>query len=196
MPALAGDRHRVSAAAGQCVAQALFRIESLTPLIEGHLREIGAEPHLAGIGHQCAGEQVEQSRLAGAVGADDADPVAAHDPGREIPHDRAVSIGFGDALRDRDQPAGQVGTSGIQPGRALRADVLIATLAQRVQFGEPSLVARATGGDAVAQPILLHRDLAAELVVLPRLLLEYSIAPRLEGRETLVKGPGNAAVEP
>jgi len=28
---------------------------------------------------------------------------------RKIPHDRATTIGFGDALRDRDQPAGQLG---------------------------------------------------------------------------------------
>jgi hypothetical protein len=47
----------------------LFRVEGFAALIEGHLREVGAEPDLAGIGHQCAGEQVEQCRLASAVGA-------------------------------------------------------------------------------------------------------------------------------
>ena len=36
-----------------------------------------------GIGHQFAGKQVEQV-LAGAVGADDAEPVATHDPRRKI----------------------------------------------------------------------------------------------------------------
>src|SRR4051794_34821144 len=51
-------------------------------------------------------------------------------------------------------------------------------------------------GDAVAQPTLPHRDLAAELVSLARLLLEYSVAPRLECRETLVEDPGDPAVEP
>ena len=59
--------------------------------------------------------------------------------------------------------------------------------AQRVQLGEPALVARAPGGDAVAQPVLLHRDLAAELVLLAGLLLEYRVAPSLECRETLVQ---------
>src|SRR5260370_32977133 len=51
-------------------------------------------------------------------------------------------------------------------------------------------------GDAVAQPVLLHRDLAAELVSLARLLLEYSVAPRLGPRETLVEEPGDPAGQP
>ena len=65
--------------------------------------------------------------------------------------------------------------------------VLAPLAAQRVQLGEPPLVARAPGGDAIAQPILLHRDLAAELVLFAFLLLEDRVAPRLERRETLVE---------
>ena len=68
--------------------------------------------------------------------------------------------------------------------------VLPSLAAQRVQFGEPPLVARAPGGDAIAQPILLHRDLAAELVLLAVLLLEDRVAPRLERRETLIQRCG------
>ena len=68
--------------------------------------------------------------------------------------------------------------------------------AQRVQFGEPPLVARAPGGDAVAQPVLLHRDLAAELVLFAFLLFEDRVAPRLETGKTLVERAGDAAVEP
>ena len=180
----------------KCLGQALFRVEALAALVERHLREVGAEPHLAGIGHQRAGQQVEQRRLAGAVRADDADPVAAHDPRRKIPHDRAAAIGFGDALRHGDQPAGQIGLRRLEPDRALRAALLLALPAQRVQFGEPPLVAGAPGGDAIAQPILLHRDLAAELVLFVLLLFEDRVAPRLERRETLVQRPGDAAVEP
>jgi hypothetical protein len=47
-----------------------------------------------------------------------------------------------------------------------RAPLLLALPAQRVQLGEPPLVAGAPCGDAIAQPILLHRDLAAELALL------------------------------
>jgi hypothetical protein len=39
------------------------------------------------VGRQFAGQQLDQRRLAGAVGADDAEPVAAQDAGREIPDD-------------------------------------------------------------------------------------------------------------
>src|SRR5882762_3862766 len=74
--------------------------------------------------------------------------------------------------------------------------MLLALPVQGVQLGEPPLVAGAPCGDAIAQPILLHRDLAAELVLLARLLLQHRVAPGLERLETLGKDPGDAAVEP
>ena len=67
---------------------------------------------------------------------------------------------------------------------------------QCVQFGESPLIAHAPCGDAVAQPILFHRDLASEPVLLAGLLLERGVAPWLECLETFVEGAGNAAVEP
>src|SRR5207248_2737146 len=84
----------------------------------------------------------------------------------------------------------------FEPGRSGRAAVFAPLAAQRVQFGEPPLVAGAPGGDAIAQPILLDRDLAAELVLLVFLLLEYRVPPTLERRETLFEHPGNTAIEP
>jgi hypothetical protein len=99
MAALAADRHSVTDAASKCLSQALFRVvllarlllqhraapglerlealEGFAALIENYRGEIGAEPNLADIGHQRAGQKIEQCRLAGTVGADDADPVAA-----------------------------------------------------------------------------------------------------------------------
>ena len=68
--------------------------------------------------------------------------------------------------------------------------------AQRMQFGKPPLVAGAPRGDAVAQPILFHRDLAAELVLFAFLLFEDRVAPRLERREALIERAGDAAIEP
>jgi hypothetical protein len=67
---------------------------------------------------------------------------------------------------------------------------------QRVQLGQPTLVARAPGSHPVAQPVLLHRDLAAERVLLALFLIEDSVAPRLERGKPLVQRPGDAAVEP
>src|SRR5262245_7429170 len=84
----------------------------------------------------------------------------------------------------------------IEPGSAGGGSVVPPLAPHRVQFGEPPLVAGAPGGDPIAQPILLHCDLAAELVLLIFLLLEYRIPPTLEGCETLFEHSGDAAVEP
>ena len=68
--------------------------------------------------------------------------------------------------------------------------------AHRVQLAEPAHVALAPGGDAVAQPMLLAHDLAAELVLLALLFLEDRVAPGFEMRKTLVEAARVAAVEP
>ena len=65
-----------------------------------------------------------------------------------------------------------------------------------MQVAEAAHVALAPGGDAVAQPVLLARDLAAELVAVALLLLQDLVAPGLEGGEAAVDPPGHAAVEP
>ena len=81
VPALAADRHRVAAPAGQRVGQAsVAGPGSRGAGRASPSREVGAEPDLAGVRRQLAGQQVEQRGLAGAVRADHADPVAAHDP--------------------------------------------------------------------------------------------------------------------
>ena len=69
-------------------------------------------------------------------------------------------------------------------------------LAHRLQLAEPAHVALAPGGDAVAQPVLLAHDLAAELVLLALFLLEDRVAPCLEMRKALVEPARLAAVEP
>ncbi len=98
---LAAHHHRVAVPAGQRLGQRLRRIERLPPLVQRHLRQVGAEPHLARIGRQRAGQQVQQRRLAGAVGADDADPVAAQDAGGEVAHHHPVAERFRHALGHR-----------------------------------------------------------------------------------------------
>ena len=59
-------------------------IEAFAALVEGRHRQIGAEPHGAGVGRERAGEKIDERGLAAAVGADDADAVAALDAGGEI----------------------------------------------------------------------------------------------------------------
>ena len=196
MPALAAYRHCVAAPAGQCVGQGQVRVQALPPLVEYDFSQVGAEPHHAGIRGEYARQQVEQGRFAGAVRADNADPVASHDPHRKFPQDRVIAIGFGDALRGRDEATGQIGLCRFEPDVPCRAAVLSTPAAQRLQIAEPPLVACAPRGHAVAQPILLHRDLAAELVLFAGFLFEDRVAPRLEGGKTLVQHARDAAVEP
>jgi hypothetical protein len=74
--------------------------------------------------------------------------------------------------------------------------VLVPLSPQRVQFGQPALVAGPPGSDAIAQPILFHRDLAAELVQLTVFLIEDGVAPGFKIGEPLVEGTSDAAVEP
>ena len=77
MLALATDLHPFGAGADR-LGHGLFGIELLAHLIEiGHL-QLRAEAALAGISLERAQDQFEDGRLAGAVGADQAEMVAAH----------------------------------------------------------------------------------------------------------------------
>ena len=107
-------------------------------------------------------------------------PVAPHDPQRKISHDHLVAVSFGNTFRHRDEPAGQISLRGVELGGSSRDAVFPTPAAQRVQFGEPPLVAGAPGGHAITQPVLFHRDLAAELVLLAFFLLQDCVAPGLE----------------
>ena len=89
MLGLAVDLERVGAAAGERFPERRGRIEAGAALVEGGELEIGAEADAAGVGGELAGEQFQQRRLARPIRADDADPVAALDPQREVADDNA-----------------------------------------------------------------------------------------------------------
>ena len=190
MARLAADADLVGAAAGQRIAQRRRRVEAFAALVERHHLERDAELHRAGIGRQHAGQQVDQRRLAGAVGADDADPVAARDAQRQIlDHDRRRQRPWrrrSASITSLPEVCASLASSLTLPcaARAVRRCV-----AQRVQIAEPALVARAPRGDAVAQPVLLARDLAVELVAVELLLRQHLVAPGLELAEAAVQPP-------
>src|SRR5438105_2355251 len=106
--------------------------------------------------------------------------VAPQYPRGKIPHDGLIAVSLGDGLRRRDEPTRQISLCCIELGRSGRGAVLLVPAAERVQLGQPPLVARAPGGDTVAQPVLFHRDFAAQLVLLAGFLLQHCVAPRLE----------------
>ena len=95
------------------------------------------------------------------LGADDAQPVAAQNPHRQVVHDLLAVEGSGDVLGDCDELAGQVGLAGDEAERGVAAAGLAALLAQGVQVAQAADVALAAGGDAVAEPIFLAGNLAA-----------------------------------
>ena len=86
----------LAAAAGQRRGKRRLGIEALAPLVERGDLQIGAEPDVAAVRSQRAGEHIDQRGLAGAVRPDDADPVAACDLDAEIAH-HEVAIALGDA---------------------------------------------------------------------------------------------------
>ena len=59
-------------------------IELLALLVVVRDLHVRAATHLAGVRRELAEQQPQQRRLARAVGTDEADAIAAHDPGREV----------------------------------------------------------------------------------------------------------------
>src|SRR2546430_79727 len=82
------------AAAGERVPQDRFRIEARAGLVERCQHKIGAMPDGAPVRGQGAGQEVDERRLARAVGADQAETIAAQDAGREILDDHALAKRF------------------------------------------------------------------------------------------------------
>ena len=76
--ATAVDGDRVVAVADR-VEDGALGIELLALLIVVGDLHVGAAAHLAGVGRELAEQQPQQRRLAGAVRADQADAIAAHD---------------------------------------------------------------------------------------------------------------------
>ena len=178
------------------VGEAGAGIERVAALVEHDHLERRTELDRAGIGFECAGQQVEQRGLAGAVGADDADAVAAQHAGGEAAHDGAFAERLVDALGHHDHAPGDVALGGGELGAAGGAAHLLGAGAQFVQVAEAADVALAPGGDAVAQPVFFHHQLAVQLVALLCLLFQRVVAPGFEMGEAAIQPAGGTAVEP
>jgi hypothetical protein len=156
----------------------------------------GSAAHLAGIRSKLTGQEVEQRRLARAVRPDDADAVAAQDLGREVAHHDTLAEALFDRLGDDDLPAGQLCLGSRELDAAGGTAQRAVPLAQRVQIAQSLDVALASRGHAVAQPVLLHHELAAQLVLIARFLFQHLVAPRLELGEIAVEAAGGATIDP
>src|SRR6202051_2875597 len=158
VPAAAVHDHLIVAAPG-VLHHRLIEIELRALLVVVGDLEPAAAPHLAVLDRDLAQQCLDQRALAGTVGPDQPDAIAAHDPAGVVPDDRAAVeldtqvLGFehqgtrfgGDVLFQLDAAAA------LAPGAALRA--------QLVQGAYPALVAGASRLDALADPDLFLREL-------------------------------------
>src|SRR5690606_15488567 len=88
---LAVDDDLVSAPARERIRDGRVRSEIFALMVEDDESESGSEAKTAAAARQIAGQHAEQGRLAGAVGPDETDPVAAQNAHGEIRyHGRAA----------------------------------------------------------------------------------------------------------
>ncbi len=157
---------------------------------------IHADLHLAAVGLQPAGEEIEKRRLAGAIGTDHADTVAAQYARGEVRYDLFLTIGFGNLPRLDDPRAALFGL-GCNKGYIARdAQLFAAPLPQLPQPRHAADIAFAPPAHAITYPILFHRDSAVELVTFDLFLGQHLVAPRFEIAEAAFKPPRSPAVEP
>ncbi len=152
MPVLAVDGDEL-AAFGDIVDHRLLGFELMAQLVEvGHF-QLGAHLDLARGRLQVAKQQLEQGGLAGTVGAEQADTVAALQDHGEVAYQRlAAGMGEADVLHHDHLLAGLVRAFQLEAGLALALAALGAFATHFLQCPNPPFVARAAGLDALADP--------------------------------------------
>ncbi len=190
VPVLAVDRDRLVLA--DVLLDGLLLVERGLELVEVGDLEVRPVADRPGPGLEAAEQELEQRRLARAVGADDPHLVAPHDRGGQVADDRrepslALAVAEADALGLDDQAARAVGLLDLHPGGALAFAALAAGLAHGLERPDAALVAGAAGLDSLANPDLFLRQLLVEEGRLP-LLGGEELLLALEERR-VVAGP-------
>src|SRR5579872_2427809 len=175
--------------------QCCLRIELLAQLIEVGNPQPRAEAHLAGIGSNLPEDQPDEGRLARAVGADQPDAIAAHDPHRKPLDEWPLVEALAHPVELRHQLAGALAgieaeanvAEPVAPGGTLEP--------QPLEPAYPPLVARAPGLHSLADPDLLL--LPEFLEPAPGALLrgELLVLALLIGGKAPGVGPQHPAVE-
>ena len=129
-----------------------------------------ADVDLAAVGLFLPGDQLEQGRLAGAVGPDHADDAARRQREREVFEQQLVAVGLGDALDLDDLAAEPLGH--LDEDLRLARDVLFLRGDELVELGDTRLGLGLAGLGALPDPfeLVADRRLAARFLAL--LLLE------------------------
>ena len=181
MAALAVDGNVVGTV-GEVVAHAAGLVERLAVLVEPGDLEPGAEPHPAPVRLELAQQQPDQGGLAGTVGADDADPVAAQDAGGEVADEGAAAETVAQAFGLDDELSAALGCGQFHAHAALPLAPPTPFLAHGLQCPHAPLVARAPRLDALPDPGLLARQVLVELGVGAGLGFQFvGLAPQVVG---------------
>src|SRR5690606_2388412 len=114
----------------------LVGVETLPSLIEGRDFEPGPKAQMSGIGLQRTRQELQQGRLAGPVGADEADAVAAQDAAGKAAHEHALAVALFEVPRLDHKLAGLGRAGSLQNGRSFGAPFGAETLAHALQLAE------------------------------------------------------------
>ena len=172
MPVVAVDLHVVAAVADD-VGHALLGVQGLPQLAEVADLERGALLDHAVPGRDFAEQDAQQRALAHAVVAEQADPVAAHDPAGEVLDQFLAAVAVGDVLGLDDLAARLVRRLDGDLRPVQRRQAVGILLPQGLQAPHPVLVAVPPGLDALADPDFLVVQLLVEELVGRGLVLEH-----------------------
>ncbi len=176
--ALAVDLDEV-AALGHVLDRAPVLAQGGAVLVEIRHLQVGAGAHFALIRGQFAQQQLQQRGLAAAVGADQADAVAAQDGGGKIAHHAARAEGETQVLGLDHLLAGGFALRRLHAHVAAEFAALGALAAHRFQSPHPALVAGTPRLDALADPHFFLRQQLVEARVFLRLRIEPLLAAAL-----------------
>ena len=172
--------HHLVAVGRDVLADGQLRAHLAPQLVEERKLHVRPAHHLARRRREPSGQQVEERRLARAVRAEDADPLAAQHRGREVRDHRFLRTGIGEGEVLRLQHARAAGRGGVEPHRrrSRGSPPRRELLAQLHQRRDAPLVARRPRLHSAADPRLLLGEL-------PRLPLPVYLLVRQQLRLAL-----------
>jgi hypothetical protein len=140
------------AAGADEVFQRGVEVELVAHLVEIRHLQVGAAADLAAVGFEFAQDQFQQRGLAGAVGAEQADLVAAQDGAAEVADDGLLAEGLGHLGQFGHDLAARLTGSDVHVDAALHLAAGDAAGAQLLQARDAALASGAAGFDALADP--------------------------------------------
>src|SRR5690606_25612280 len=152
-------------------------------LIEVQQLQVGANLHFSLVRDNVAQEDTQQSGLATAIGANEADAVSPQDAGGEIADERGVAVAVRDPGGLDDDLAGGVGLLQFETGLAAKLPPLLTLSPHALEGTHPSFIAGTASLDALSYPAFLFGQPFVELHIGFFFRFQLLLA---EGQEALV----------